>query len=98
MTPTKRLLALAALASVSLGHCARAQHATEAAQGETITLDAQGGDYPEWFQNPHMVEFYALSVGMLRATPAASTPPLTSNSRTRSSGLSRARWGPTPTA
>ena len=66
MTPTKNLLALAALASVSLGHCARAQHATEP-QGETITLDAQGGDYPEWFQNPHMVEFYALSVGMLRA-------------------------------
>jgi hypothetical protein len=28
---------------------------------------AQGGDYPEWFQNPHWVEFYALSVGMLRA-------------------------------
>jgi hypothetical protein len=67
MTPTKRLLALAALASVSLGHCAHAQHATEPAQGETITLDAQGGDYPEWFQNPHMVEFYALSVEMLRA-------------------------------
>ena len=44
------------------------QHATEAAaQAETITLDAQGGDYPEWFQNPHMVEFYALSVEMLRA-------------------------------
>jgi hypothetical protein len=67
LLPTKRLLALAALASVSLGHCARAQHATEPVQGETITLDAQGGDYPEWFQNPHMVEFYALSVGMLRA-------------------------------
>jgi hypothetical protein len=65
---TKRLLALAAaLASLSLGHCAHAQHATEGAQGETITLDAQGGDYPEWFQNPHMVEFYALSVEMLRA-------------------------------
>jgi hypothetical protein len=68
VTPTKRLLvALAALASVSLGHCAHAQHATEAPQGETITLDAQGGDYPESFQNPHMVEFYALSVEMLRA-------------------------------
>ena len=35
---------------------------------QTITLDAQGGDYPEWFQNPHMVEFYALSVEMLRAS------------------------------
>ena len=67
MTLTKRLLTLAAFASLSLVHCAGAQHATEAAQGETITLDAQGGDYPEWFQNPHMVEFYALSVGMLRA-------------------------------
>lgn len=64
MTRTKTLLALATLVSLSLSHCARAQHATE---GETITLDAQGGDYPEWFQNPHMVEFYALSVGMLRA-------------------------------
>jgi hypothetical protein len=63
----KRLLALAALASVSLGHCAHAQHAADGAPPETITLDAQGGDYPEWFQNPHMVEFYALSVGMLRA-------------------------------
>ena len=70
MTTTKRLLALAAaLASVSLGHCAHAQHATEAPQGEPITLDAQGGDYPEWFQNPHMGEFYALSVEMLRANP-----------------------------
>src|SRR5687767_5049273 len=67
LIPTKKLLALAALASLSLGHCAHAQHATEGAQGETITLDAQGGDYPEWFQNPHMVEFYALSVEMLRA-------------------------------
>ncbi len=66
VNPTKKLLALAALASLSLGHCAGAQH-PEGAQGETITLDAQGGDYPEWFQNPHMVEFYALSVGMLRA-------------------------------
>ncbi len=67
MTRTKTLLALAALTSLSLSHCAHAQHATEGAQGETITLDAQGGDYPEWFQNPHMVEFYALSVEMLRA-------------------------------
>jgi hypothetical protein len=50
---------------LSLGHCAHAQHATEGS--ETITLDAQGGDYPEWWTNPHMVEFYALSVEMLRA-------------------------------
>jgi len=62
----KTLLAFAALASLS--HCAAtAQQGAEHAQGETITLDAQGGDYPEWFQNPHMVEFYALSVEMLRA-------------------------------
>ena len=67
MTRTKTLLALAALVSLSLNHCAHAQHATEGAESETITLDAQGGDYPEWFQNPHMVEFYALSVEMLRA-------------------------------
>ncbi len=66
MTRTNKRL-LAALASLSLGHCAGAQHATGPAAGETITLDAQGGDYPEWFQNPHMVEFYALSVAMLRA-------------------------------
>ena len=62
----KTLLAVATLASLS--HCAvTAQQAAEPAHGETITLDAQGGDYPEWFQNPHMVEFYALSVEMLRA-------------------------------
>ncbi len=67
MTPMNRLQALAAFASLSVGHCAHGQHSTEAAQGESITLDAQGGDYPEWYQNPHMVEFYALSVGMLRA-------------------------------
>ncbi len=44
-----------------------AQHGQNSAPTETITLDAQGGDYPEWFENPHMVEFYALSVEMLRA-------------------------------
>jgi hypothetical protein len=44
-----------------------AQHGGGEQEPETITLDAQGGDYPEWFQNPHMVEFYALSVEMLRA-------------------------------
>jgi hypothetical protein len=62
------LLALATLASVS--HCAvSAQHgsAPPPAQGETITLDAQGGDYPEWFENPHMHAYYALSVEMLGA-------------------------------
>ena len=68
MTPTKRLLALAALASLSLGHCAGAQHATEAAQGATITLDAQGHS-PEWEQSPHWREFYALSVEMLGGNP-----------------------------
>ncbi len=63
----RRMLPLAALAAV-LSHChAAAQPATPAPHGETITLNAQGGDYPEWFQNPHMVEFYALSVEMLRA-------------------------------
>ena len=61
-----KLLAYAALttATVSLPFC---HHGRAAAQTETVTLDAQGGDYPEWFQNPHMVEFYALSVEMLRA-------------------------------
>jgi hypothetical protein len=66
MTPTKILLAL--VAASPLSHCpASAQHGVAPTQGETVTLDAQGGDYPEWFQNPHMVEFYALSVEMLRA-------------------------------
>jgi hypothetical protein len=66
MTSMKTWLALTTLTFLS--HCAAsAQHAVEPAEGETITLDAQGGDYPEWFQNPHMVEFYALSVEMLRA-------------------------------
>jgi hypothetical protein len=58
--------------TAALGHCsASAQHGLQPGaappQGETITLNAQGGDYPEWFQNPHMVEFYALSVELLRA-------------------------------
>ena len=68
------LAAVGPLAIFSVG----AQHVDAAAPGDaarrgdaappqTITLDAQGGDYPEWFQNPHMVEFYALSVAMLRA-------------------------------
>jgi hypothetical protein len=60
-----KLLALAAAAPLTLGN-ALAQHGDAAQQPETVTLDAQG-DYPEWFQNPHMVEFYALSVEMLRA-------------------------------
>jgi hypothetical protein len=64
--PIPRLLAYAALTTAALSptYC---HHGQAAAQAETITLDAQGGDYPEWFQNPHMVEFYALSVEMLRA-------------------------------
>jgi hypothetical protein len=60
-------LALAlATAPLTLG-TALAQHADHSPEPQTVTLDAQGGDYPEWFQNPHMVEFYALSVEMLRA-------------------------------
>lgn len=60
-----KLLAYAALATatVSLPFC---HHGQAAAQAETVTLDAQGHS-PEWEQNPHMVEFYALSVEMLRA-------------------------------
>jgi hypothetical protein len=45
---------------------ALAQHAEHPSEPQTITLDARGGG-DEWFQNPHMVEFYALSVEMLRA-------------------------------
>jgi hypothetical protein len=63
-----RMAATAALSSSMLG-AALAQHADPPSQPETVTLDAQGGDYPEWWQNPHMVEFYALSVQMLRAAP-----------------------------
>jgi len=60
-----KLLAFMALttAGLSLPLC---HHGHAAAQAETVTLDAQG-HYPEWEQNPHMVEFYALSVEMLRA-------------------------------
>lgn len=61
-----RSLVLAAAATALFGSAA-AQHGGGAAPPATVTLDAQGGDYPEWFQNPHMVEFYALSVEMLRA-------------------------------
>jgi hypothetical protein len=64
--PITRLLAGAAL-TVAVLCPAYAQHGQPPSQPETVTLDAQGGDYPEWFQNPHMVEFYALSVEMLRA-------------------------------
>ena len=65
MNVQSRWLVLA-LAPLALGTAA-AQHGEAAPPPQTITLDAQGGDYPEWFQNPHMVEFYALSVEMLRA-------------------------------
>ena len=64
--PMKRLALALAAAPLALG-TALAQHAGHSSEPQTITLDAQGGDYPEWFQNPHMVEFYALSVEMLRA-------------------------------
>jgi hypothetical protein len=60
----QRLLALAALTPLSVNP-ANAQHAV-APHAESLTLDAQG-HYPEWEQNPHMVELYALSVEMLRA-------------------------------
>lgn len=63
MTLTK-LLAAAALAAAAAGP-APAQHGAEHAP-QTVTLDAQGHS-PEWEQNAHMVEFYALSVEMLRA-------------------------------
>jgi hypothetical protein len=68
MTKSSWWLTLAT-AAAQLSHCSvHAQHGAPALEPQTITLDAQGGDdYPEWFQNPHMVEFYALSVEMLRA-------------------------------
>jgi hypothetical protein len=58
--------ALLAAAPLAIG-TALAQHDGAGAPPETITLDAQGGGYPEWFKNPHIVEFYALSVALLRA-------------------------------
>jgi hypothetical protein len=60
-----RLLACATLTAAALTptFC---HHGQAVAQTETVTLDAQGHS-PEWEQNPHMVEFYALSVEMLRA-------------------------------
>jgi hypothetical protein len=66
MSASKRVLAVLAIALLASGS-AFGQHGAADSQPETITLDAQGGDYPEWFQNPHMVELYALSVEMLRA-------------------------------
>ena len=62
----KRLALALAAAPLALG-TALAQQAGHSAEPQTVTLDAQGGDYPEWVQSPHMVEFYALSVEMLRA-------------------------------
>lgn len=64
------LLTATALASGT----ALAQHGAEHSPAETVTLDAQGGDYPEWFNNTHMVEFYALSVEMLRASTEVDAP------------------------
>jgi hypothetical protein len=66
MSHWSRSLIVLAAAPLAVG-TTFAQPGTAPAEQHTITLDAQGGDYPEWFQNPHMVEFYALSVGMLRA-------------------------------
>jgi hypothetical protein len=63
-------LVLAAAAPLVFS-AASAQHGGGTPPAETITLDAQGGDYPEWFQSPHWREFYALSVETLRATPGA---------------------------
>jgi hypothetical protein len=63
-------MALAAVTAVSLSHCtASAQRAGPEPEGETITLNAQDGGYPEFLQSPQMHAFYALSVEMLRATP-----------------------------
>jgi hypothetical protein len=61
---TSLALGLAAV-PLTLG-TALAQHEEHSSEPQTITLDARGGG-DEWFQNPHMVEFYALSVEMLRA-------------------------------
>lgn len=65
--PRLRWLALV-VTSMTFGHCsASAQPADSATPaGNTITLHAQGGDYPEFFQNPNMHAFYELSVAMLR--------------------------------
>ena len=65
MTRRTNWLAFAAALPFALD-TAFAQHGEGAAHAQTITLDAQG-DYPEWSQSPHWVEFYALSVEMLRA-------------------------------
>lgn len=69
MTRWHRFFVIAA--TLGLGHCsASAQHGGGGAQpAETVTLNAQGGDYAEFFENPHMREFYGLSAAMLRASP-----------------------------
>ena len=65
---TTRMTWLAVLSSLAFGP-ALAQHGHEAGPPQTVTLDAQGHS-DEWEQNPHMREFYALSVEMLRGNAA----------------------------
>jgi len=51
--PLTRLALALATAPLTLG-TALAQHAGDSSEPQTITLDAQSGDYPEWLQNPHV--------------------------------------------
>ena len=63
MTPKMSWLMLAVAPLVL--RAAVAQH-TAAEKPQTVTLDARGQS-PEWEQNPHMHEFYELSVETLGA-------------------------------
>lgn len=56
------IVAFLAFAALQPGLAQPPQNPTEAG---TITLDAQGHD-PRWEENPHMREFYALTVSALR--------------------------------
>lgn len=70
MRPSPPLLAATLIAFAGLATAAQAQHGAPAPAGQSANL--QGEDPRKFVDNPHMREFYALSVATLR--PGA--PPL----------------------
>lgn len=57
-----------AVTAITIGHCSVSAQTQggAASAGNSITLHAQGGAYPELFENPNLHAFYELSVAMLR--------------------------------
>jgi hypothetical protein len=75
--------------SLTFGHCSLlGQVAGSAPADRTVTLNAQGGDHREFFENPHMRAFYELSVRMLRE-PSVD---VAAYEQKRSSMRSASRW------